>query len=184
MSLNSHEREASALAERSSQRSLCALAMNEPLFSLVIPGLLLAISLHASEASAPSFVVREVVGATTPDAEPFTLKYPKGQETLHLARAHLLDSSMVRQAAVEKDALGYFHVRITLTPAGAQRLAEFTTSHAGTRIAILVEGRIVSAPFAHGPFTGGDFEITGNYSEAEAHELVRKINEAIHSGGA
>ena len=158
--------------------------MNEHFLSWLIPWLFLAISHHAEAAPQSSFAVRQVVEAPAPDAEEFTLKYPAGQETLHLARVPLLDANAVRHAKVEKDALGYFHINVTLTLAGAKRLEEFTTKHVGGRLAILLNRKIASAPFVREPIREGVFTITGNFSEAEAHQLARRINESANPKGA
>ena len=152
--------------------------MIDHLISWLATGLFLATGFHLEAAPATPFEVRAVVEATTPGAEAFTLKYPAGQVTLHLDRIALLDHRSVKSAKTEKDPLGYIRVTVSLTTEGAQRIKDFSTKHVGDRLAIMLGGRIESAPFIREPILGGIFTITGNFSETEANELVRKLNEA------
>ena len=154
--------------------------MTQRLLSWLATWIFLSISLDTQAAPGTPFEVREVVEATTPGAEVFTLKYPAGQVTLHLDRIPFLDHNSVKSAKTEKDSLGYIRVTVSLTAEGAQRLKDFTTKHVGGRIAMMLGGRIESAPFIREPIVGGIFTITGNFSETEANELVRKVNEAAH----
>ena len=60
-----------------------------------------------------------------------------------------------------------------------QRFAEVTRENIGRRLAIIVDGRICSAPVIQGEISGGKAQITGNFSEKEAKELAAKISFAI-----
>lgn len=42
-------------------------------------------------------------------------------------------------------------------------------------IAIVIDGKIVSAPKLNEPITGGKFHITGNFTKEEMEELAEKL---------
>ena len=55
--------------------------------------------------------------------------------------------------------------------AGARRFAEITTQNVGRPFAIVLDGRILSAPVIREPITGGAGQISGRFSVAEAGVL-------------
>ncbi len=60
---------------------------------------------------------------------------------------------------------------------GAQKFAEATgPQNVGKRFAIVLDGKIVSAPAIHTPILNGSGQITGNFSPQEASELVNILN--------
>jgi preprotein translocase subunit SecD len=71
-----------------------------------------------------------------------------------------------------------WRVEFTLTPEGSGKFAETTTRLIGRQLAILVDGVVLSAPTVQSPITGGQGEITGSYTEAEAKDLAATLNAA------
>lgn len=63
-------------------------------------------------------------------------------------------------------------VAIQLTPAGASAFAEETGASVGDRIAMVVDGQVVSAPTVAVPITSGAIHIGGSFAEAEADALA------------
>jgi preprotein translocase subunit SecD len=70
-------------------------------------------------------------------------------------------------------------LQITFTDAGAKQLAEVTHQNIGKRLAIIIDGRLYSAPTIKSEIRGGQAEITGNFSETEAQDLAAKINQSV-----
>ncbi len=62
-------------------------------------------------------------------------------------------------AALERDQ-GYVYVAVTLSDEGARRFAEATGANVGHRMAILVNGKVMSAPVVRDAITGGHVSIT------------------------
>jgi protein-export SecD/SecF family membrane protein len=58
------------------------------------------------------------------------------------------------------------------TGEGARRFAALTGGHIGRQLAIVLDGRIQSAPVITHAITGGDGTIVGGFSAAEAHDLA------------
>jgi preprotein translocase subunit SecD len=65
-------------------------------------------------------------------------------------------------------------LNLNFTPEASQRFTELTTQRTGRRLAIVIDGSVVTAPKILHPITTGLFEITGA-SEADVHEMYRRI---------
>jgi preprotein translocase subunit SecD len=58
---------------------------------------------------------------------------------------------------------------------GRARLAGFTQAHVGHAIAIVVDGRVISAPLLREPILDGLAQIGGSLTPKDAQELVSKL---------
>ena len=63
-------------------------------------------------------------------------------------------------------------VSFTLNRLGAQKFGRATTDNVGKRLAIVLDGEIVSAPSINEPITSGSGMISGNFSFQEATDLA------------
>ena len=63
-------------------------------------------------------------------------------------------------------------VSFTLDRVGAQKFGRTTTDNVGKRIAIVLDGEIISAPSINEPITSGSGMISGNFSFQEATDLA------------
>jgi len=78
---------------------------------------------------------------------------------------------------------GYFEVEFTLDARGAKQFGRLTTEHArqgekpGRHLAIILDGKLRSAPEIVTPITGGRGRITGNFTQEEAHRLSIVLKE-------
>ena len=63
-------------------------------------------------------------------------------------------------------------VAFTLDRLGSQRFGKSTIENVGKRIAIVLDGKMISAPTIQEPITGGSGHITGNFSFQEATDLA------------
>ena len=62
-------------------------------------------------------------------------------------------------------------VSFTLDRIGAQKFGRVTTDNVGKQLAIVLDGKIISAPSINEPITGGSGMISGNFSFQEATDL-------------
>jgi carboxylesterase type B len=83
----------------------------------------------------------------------------------HIVRAELTDGAQ-NQTAIVFRFDGY----------GARRFASFTAAHVGERFAIVLGGKVISAPMIRSPITGGSGIIEGRFSAEEAAALVGQLN--------
>ena len=56
--------------------------------------------------------------------------------------------------------------------AGSRRFAQTTTANVGKPFAIVLDGKVISAPTIREPITGGRGQITGNYTAQSARDLA------------
>ena len=63
-------------------------------------------------------------------------------------------------------------VFFSLDRVGAQKFGRTTTDNVGKRLAIILDGKIISAPSINEPITGGNGVISGNFSFQEATDLA------------
>ena len=131
------------------------------------------------------FQVRLVLDTPTDDSEPMTNEWQaastartRTKEVLQLQKTVLLDQSALKSAKVVKDALGLPQIDIRFTDAGRKRFAEITRQHLHERLAMVIDGKLLSAPVIQSEIPSGEAIITGNFSEAEANALAAKINAA------
>jgi len=91
----------------------------------------------------------------------------------------LLDQTATKSARVIKGRQGEPLIDITMTDEGRKQLARVTREHLNQQLAIVIDGRLWSAPSIQAEISGGKAEITGNFTTAEAEALAAKINEAV-----
>ena len=134
---------------------------------------------------APSvFQFRLVLNAPSAKAERMTVVQPgvdaKAAETLYVQKKVLLDQTDLKSASViTNQPPGKLRIDITFTDAGAKRFAEVTRQNIGKRLAIIIDGRLFSAPTINSEIRDGKAQITGNFSEQEANDLAAKINQSV-----
>ncbi len=74
---------------------------------------------------------------------------------------------------------GAFVLAFQLNPEGARRFCRITTDHARERFAILLDGRVLTAPLIIEPICGGSGQISGNFTAESVRDLA-----AVLSAGA
>ncbi|GLZ36785.1 hypothetical protein [Actinokineospora sp. NBRC 105648] len=67
-------------------------------------------------------------------------------------------------------------VTIKLSADAAAKFGSWTAEHVGERLAIVVDGKLVSAPQIASPIPGGEVQISGNFTEKSAKQLAADIS--------
>lgn len=135
---------------------------------------------EAGTAKPSTFEMRPVV-----DAERMTLVHSNavsGQvelEPIFVQKNVLLDGTVVQSAKVSKDSQGHVQIDVLFTDAGREKFAEISRRNIHKRLAIIVDGRPLSAPVIKTEISGGRAVISGNFSDQEAQALADKINAAV-----
>ncbi len=96
-----------------------------------------------------------------------------GKQPYRLQRDVLLDEAAVVDAKVSTDANGT-SIIVALSEAGAKRFAEITGANIDKQLAIVFDGKVLSAPIIRSAISGGQAQITGSFTPAEA-EAIAKI---------
>ncbi len=149
--------------------------------------LFLTFTLTAAEPAKPApFEVRLVCEHASAETEPLTLSQQRNapgrtvEERLNVQKKPLLDRSALKSADVQKNPLSSTpEIQIVLTASGGKRFAEVTRQHAGRRLAIVVDGDVVSAPRVMSEISGGRVMISGSFTEEEAKQLAGKLNGSV-----
>ncbi|WIY01312.1 precorrin-3B C(17)-methyltransferase [Amycolatopsis mongoliensis] len=66
-------------------------------------------------------------------------------------------------------------ISISFTAAGAKTWAEWTGQNIGKQVAMVLKSRVLTAPTVQSAITGGETQITGNFTLPEAQQLARDI---------
>jgi preprotein translocase subunit SecD len=107
-------------------------------------------------------------------APPGTVILPseeKYETQLAVKRRVLVDGGMLTSATSSFDQNGRPDINFRFNAQGARRFAEATSNNVGKRFAIVLDNKIISAPTIQTPITGGQGEITGNFTLEEAGNL-------------
>lgn len=84
----------------------------------------------------------------------------------------LLTGKYLKNAQVSFDQFGKPKVDVEFTDEGAKKFEEITAKYVGKQIAIVLDGKVMSAPRVIEKISGGRAEITGNFTIEEAKRLV------------
>lgn len=84
----------------------------------------------------------------------------------------LLTGKYLKNAQVSFDQFGKAKVDVEFTEEGARKFEEITAKYIGKQIAIVLDGKVMSAPRVIEKISGGKAEITGNFTIDEAKRLA------------
>jgi preprotein translocase subunit SecD len=131
-------------------------------------------SARPDEKAPPKFEVRR---AEAKPAEGLTEAAVAGtSEKVYLHKDVALTAKDVAGAAVTRDGAGNPAVGVTFTEEGTKKFAKLTEEHKGKRLAILVEGKVISAPVINDKVTGGKAMISGRFTKEEVEKLAKAIS--------
>jgi SecD/SecF fusion protein len=93
-----------------------------------------------------------------------------------------LTGEYVRSARVARDPMsGQPEIHFSLNNEGAAIFADVTRANVGQRLAIVLDGEVVSAPRINGVIPGGSGTITGAFTEEEAFELATSLENPLRT---
>ncbi len=76
---------------------------------------------------------------------------------------------------VRQDQVGKFMIEFALKPEAKQIFADYTSTHIGQVLAIVLDGRVISTPVIQTAITEGSGVITGNFTEESANALAIQL---------
>jgi preprotein translocase subunit SecD len=97
-----------------------------------------------------------------------------GTDYYLLKKAAIISGQELRAARRSQDEYGQAVVNFSTQPYAADKFGQYTGSHIGTRMAIVLDQRVISAPVIESRIPG-DGRITGNFSVEEAEDLALKL---------
>lgn len=97
-----------------------------------------------------------------------------GEDTgyIVLKRAVIVGGESLDDAQASYDEHGNPAVSFSFKSAGAKKFGNATRDNVGRRLAIVLDGKVISAPTINSPITGGRGIITGNFTMQTANDLA------------
>jgi hypothetical protein len=84
------------------------------------------------------------------------------------------DSGIVAPNCIEKCVLS-----LHMIPASQKRFSKLSTENIGNRIAIVLDGKLISSPILKVAITSQALQITGDLSKQDAHKIVSRIGRGL-----
>jgi protein-export membrane protein SecD len=82
-----------------------------------------------------------------------------------------MTGDVLASAMAAIDQFNQWRINFTLTSEGSNQFLEYTSSHIGQPMAIVLDGRVLSAPTINGAISGNG-EISGQFTQQEAESLA------------
>lgn len=89
-----------------------------------------------------------------------------------------IDGKYVSRGFPTFDQQGY-GVALRFTPEGADLFGQLTSKHVGERFAIILDGKVQSAPVIRDAIWGGNASITGHFTQKEAQNLASVLENPL-----
>jgi|GEM_PF-2477314 len=146
--------------------------------TLVVALLLVPAAAHAADTRAVGsrVAVEFRLAESEPAAE--TVEMPVGEtaETIHVQKTAALKNGDIESAKESPSSLDktFYEVQIAFTPAGAKKMKALSEANIGKRLAVLVDGKVLSAPTLRDKISSRAV-ITGRLSAEEARRIARGI---------
>jgi protein-export membrane protein SecD len=115
---------------------------------------------------------RLVADPGDPPNEVDNLPQQNGGGTLPVQKRVMVQGEDLVDAQAAFDQNGAPDVNFRFNLRGGQKFGEVTSQNVGRPFAIVLDGKVISAPRILGPITGGSGVITGNFSVEEADNLA------------
>jgi len=93
-----------------------------------------------------------------------------------LAETNLTGADLNSASVVFDSQTGKPAISLQFSKEGGDKFAEITGRNIGKQLPIVLDGQIISAPVVQGQITGGDAQITGNFTIDEAKQLSIQLN--------
>ena len=168
--------------------------LNAILATLISAGLVLAPvkAATAAQPAYPSFAIRLVDGGVETQARQCPTgddRFPNSTIGLGQPGSQCLNRNTgfageLVEAHVGTGADGQAVVLVTLTPKGANQFAALTRLNIGRHLSVVLDGKVISGGLIGGELTGGKFQISGYYTDAEAYGLAAEIMAAARGAGS
>lgn len=90
-----------------------------------------------------------------------------------------LGRNIVKNAMVSRDNLGQLEVGFSMQPEAAAAFGVVTRENVGRRLAIVMDGKLYSAPVIQSPIESGRGQISGHFDLREAVELATALDSPL-----
>lgn len=140
--------------------------------ALIVIGLLVGFGDRGTLRAAVRFEVR--LAETQPVAGLIVGRVAGSGRVIYLHPEMIVTNDDIAQSWVRQDDPDHFSVSVEFLEAGAQRMRQATATHVGRPVAILIDGKVVTAPVVRSTISNSAW-INGDYTKAEAERIVDGI---------
>lgn len=106
----------------------------------------------------------------------------KGQEVQYpiiVKRIPEMTGKSIKEAHPVVDPYGKYEISLQMTQSGKERFATITRQNLHKRLAIVLDGKVYSAPVIQSEITQGQASISGRFTQREAIELSNVLNNPL-----
>ncbi len=117
--------------------------------------------------------LKEALAGNLPDGYELKKLKKEGGESILISKEVSLGGDAIKDAHVDFDRTGMQpKISLSFNDKGTKNFADLTTAHVNDRLAIVLDGEVLSAPNIHEPILTGTAEITGQFKFEEAGLLA------------
>ena len=120
----------------------------------------------------PKLEFRIAVDSETPDWKKMEL--PGSDKTIFVSSEAAVNGGHIEKVSFYKDANGNPSIGISLTDEGAKAMKATTSRNQNKKLAIVLDGKVVSAPVIRSTITN-ELQISGRFDEDDLLKLFRAI---------
>jgi protein-export membrane protein SecD len=113
----------------------------------------------------PDAIAKAQAGLASGDIDPAQIPYP--DQIFNT----VMTGDVLASAVAAPDQFNQWRINFTLTSEGSNQFLEYTSSHIGQPMAIVLDGQVLSAPTINGAISGNG-EISGQFTQEEAESLA------------
>ena len=145
---------------------------------IIALGFLLAWSVGQVKSGDKPRVVFELRCAEREPAEGLiAAEFDAGRDKVYLHKeAALTNKDILEAHAIESERADIFSIDVLLTAKGTEKIAKLTEQRVGKLIAVMLNGKVMSAPMVTGRISSDRIVIAGNFTKAAAEKLANGIN--------
>ena len=120
--------------------------------------------------------LKDALAGNVPEGYELKLSKKEGGGPMLLGKESVLGGDAVKDARVDFDRTGMQpKISLTFNDEGAKVFGDLTTAHVNERLAIVLDGEVLSAPNIREPILSGTAEITGQFKFEEASLLALSL---------
>ncbi len=116
--------------------------------------------------------VTSTAGAPPPGIEFLPMQNDPRQRIAVRTRVDVDGGDLTDARAATDQQTGQWVVNFTFNAVGARRFGDITRANVGRPFAIVLDGKVISAPVIREPITGGRGQISGNFNAQSASDLA------------
>jgi len=112
------------------------------------------------------------LAATPPPGVVFLPGEREGERIAVRRRVEVDGANLTNARAAQDHRTGEWVVHFTFDSIGTRRFAQITRENVGRRFAVVLDGKVITAPVIREPILGGQGQISGSFTARSAHDLA------------